>query len=294
MRNSVKKTFIPILFLAALFWSWHHPALSFAEVIPLDFEIDLPQIPKFLSLCMNNDVEGFKKCMDSGEFGSGEDLRLKLEGILFPFLLQRDPDPEMLALLLSSGLDVNIRDSLNETPLMHAIKNNHSPEILSLLLKAGADVDVQNNHGQTPLMSLLLKNGSVENLDLILAASPDLTIKDSLGMPPITYAALISTDPVYVEKLLEAGSPVDIRDKTGKTPLTYAVFLNFNPEIARTLLTWGADPNAKDEDGYTPLCFSTLHPRKAQEIILMLIEWGAQYSEEARGSTGETSVRSTQ
>ncbi len=75
-------------------------------------------------------------------------------------------------LLIAAGADVNLRDSLGETPLHHAIRHIYDVRA-RYLLAHGADVNAKNNQGKTPLAAaraygskkmvrLLQQHGAVE------------------------------------------------------------------------------------------------------------------------------------
>nr|XP_055028011.1 fibronectin type 3 and ankyrin repeat domains protein 1 isoform X2 [Misgurnus anguillicaudatus]XP_055028012.1 fibronectin type 3 and ankyrin repeat domains protein 1 isoform X2 [Misgurnus anguillicaudatus] len=55
-------------------------------------------------------------------------------------------NPEVAAILLQAGADVNVRDKPGKTPLMVAVLNNHE-ELVKLLLDSGADHQMKNEYG---------------------------------------------------------------------------------------------------------------------------------------------------
>lgn len=81
-------------------------------------------------------------------------------------------NPQVLALLLDHGADVNARDKYNSTPL-HDATYNENPDVLDLLIDHSADVNARDVNGNTPLYyadgdenpaikALLLDRGGVE------------------------------------------------------------------------------------------------------------------------------------
>jgi ankyrin repeat protein len=89
--------------------------------------------------------------------------------------------------LLSSGVEVNFdaRDTLIQTPLRDAVRQNHI-ECVWLLLAAGADTNVKNYYGQTPLH--FAARLAPLAFSLLVAASADVDVRDNAGQPPRSYA----------------------------------------------------------------------------------------------------------
>ena len=56
----------------------------------------------------------------------------------------------MVKLLLESGVDINAKNNVGETPLHHAAEFGNS-KIADFLIKAGTDINVRDNEGRTPL-----------------------------------------------------------------------------------------------------------------------------------------------
>ena len=57
---------------------------------------------------------------------------------------------EMVKYLIENGVDVNARNSVNQTALMLAVDNVTDPEYIELLVAAGADVNAEDDNGYTP------------------------------------------------------------------------------------------------------------------------------------------------
>lgn len=60
-----------------------------------------------------------------------------------------NPNPEVIAVLLKAGADVNMKDANGCTPLLWAAWGNQNPEVITTLLEAGADARAKNNQGKT-------------------------------------------------------------------------------------------------------------------------------------------------
>ncbi|GHV40084.1 hypothetical protein FACS1894187_20670 [Synergistales bacterium] len=57
-------------------------------------------------------------------------------------------NPEVTALLLENGVDINAEDADGLTALMLAAYNNSNPEVIALLLKNGANPNVRDSDGK--------------------------------------------------------------------------------------------------------------------------------------------------
>jgi ankyrin repeat protein len=65
------------------------------------------------------------------------------------FAASNNQNPEVIAMLLKAGDDINAKDKNGGTPLMYAAKNNQNPGVITTLLKAGADGKAKNSEGKT-------------------------------------------------------------------------------------------------------------------------------------------------
>jgi ankyrin repeat protein len=62
--------------------------------------------------------------------------------------------PDLVSLLLSKGIDVNVRSCKGETPLFRAARHHDVP-MVRILLDAGADPAVRDDLGETALDIML-------------------------------------------------------------------------------------------------------------------------------------------
>jgi ankyrin repeat protein len=115
----------------------------------------------------------------------------------------RDGDAETARRLLDRGANVNVKGTLDFTPLHWALHMNKR-DLFNVLVDFGADIDTPSIHGDTPLH---------------IAAT-----KGSLEM---------------IGRLLALGAKIDARRKDGQTPLMLAK-ANNNDEAAALLVRLGA------------------------------------------------------
>ncbi|CAM1503283.1 Fc.00g080590.m01.CDS01 [Cosmosporella sp. VM-42] len=78
-----------------------------------------------------------------------------------------------------------------------------------------------------------------------------------------------------LEELLSAGADINAQDSNGTTALHAAIFHD-NKELVKILLEAGADPNIRDGSGATALAAATASLEPADEMLDLLIKYGAE------------------
>jgi ankyrin repeat protein len=171
----------------------------------------------------------------------------------------------VIALLKQNPNLVSSKDSLGYTPLHLAAKYNR-PEIVALLLANGADVNAQagvryvtnyggqQHYGETPLMLALLSYYHKEVVELLVAHGADVNVELNNGSTPLSRAIDLNL-PSDVQILMANGANPDYAIFNGQTTVHRAV-TEHKIEILKVLLDYGADPNAKDLAGHTPMFYT--------------------------------------
>lgn len=106
---------------------------------------------------------------------------------------------QIVKLLMQTGANPNIQSASNGfTALMAALKNPYKsadPEVIKLLVKSGMDVDKQTTHGYTALMfaasgsnTWVTEAHCYEHVTLLLDAGADRTIRDTSGKTALDHA----------------------------------------------------------------------------------------------------------
>jgi len=109
---------------------------------------------------------------------------------------------KLIKYLLKLGADVNITDSLGNTPLHKVVllslfdrlKNKELDEILEVLFTAGSDPNIRNNEGQTPLHIAVKpynekdEKAAMQVTQKLLDYSADPSIEDRLGANCFDYS----------------------------------------------------------------------------------------------------------
>ncbi len=134
-------------------------------------------------------------------------------------------------------------------PLHQAILRK-KPEIAALLLENGADLNLPDAANRTPL-HLAVERADVAMVKILLARHPDLTKRDRTGWTPLHHAA--AKNQVEIARLLlDAGAPPNFLSELGGTPLHEAA-AGAGAEMVQLLLDRGTDPAIRSQPGVTAL-----------------------------------------
>jgi uncharacterized protein len=153
--------------------------------------------------------------------------------------------------LLALGINVNVRGTDRNTPIMEAAYAGHL-DTVKVLLDHGADLSAKKNDGAMP--ASLVRSKEVADLFKNVVDLVDASFKGDLAK---------------VKALIDKGTPVNGLDPTGRSALTEASW-NGKTEVVKLLLEKGADPTIKKPDGQSPLNFAT--DQKHPEIVALLNE----------------------
>ena len=171
--------------------------------------------------------------------------------------------------LLRYGVDVNVRDSGEDTSFLLASWQGHS-DVAKCLLEHGADVELRDQFQNTPL-TLAAGYGSLDAVQFLLEHNADVNSQDSQGQTPLHNSRLgagFKADRAKIARLLlKYGADPNARDHDLQTPLH--LFLHEDLlDMIRILLEHGADLDAEDKDGKTPLQLSS--ERGYEEVTQLL------------------------
>jgi len=143
--------------------------------------------------------------------------------------------------LIDSGVDVNARNHLGHTPLVHVLRHTLNDKIV-LLLKSGASVKSRDHHGETPLMKYIDIHASIELIDVLIEAGSDVNAKSDSGGTPLIHVvgggsifdasriqddSYVSNAMKTVRSLINAGADVNAQTECGKTALMVAALRKF-------------------------------------------------------------------
>lgn len=205
-----------------------------------------------------------------------------------------------MELLIEKGADINARDEMERTPLMHAARaNQNSREAVSLLLKKGADPELIDQDS----MSAVMHAAALKHTDaalLLLDLYPNFVNNPALGLI-IMYHAVKGGDLKVASALVDKQVPLNwdlsialretrriqvhgayrILARNGvfslrRTPLIWAAIEN-NLEMVKLLVERGANPGQEDENGDSPYDLAT-----DQNVVRYLKNATKEYYEKLR------------
>ena len=122
--------------------------------------------------------------------------------------------------LLDSGVDIDVQDSKDYTPLLLALRDYH-PKIAEYLIRNGANLELQNDNDSTPL-AIASFRGYLDIVELLIDSGANV---NAVGKND-NWTALMSAasgDNLEIAKLLvESGADISIVNNDGKTALDIA------------------------------------------------------------------------
>ncbi|MDR2884435.1 MAG: ankyrin repeat domain-containing protein, partial [Deferribacteraceae bacterium] len=179
------------------------------------------------------------------------------------------------AILDVDGVDLNLADYENYSPLYYACKKG-SAEVVRKLVQMGATIDFLSGKDSMPLSHVACLAGRSDLLDVLLDFGLDVNSCNDKGVSLLLAAvsgAQHRVEKAIVALLLDKGADPYIADNQGNTPLHKIVTLRSDTRIVDGLLKWGG----KKRD---------LLDKEILEIVCLLIDNGADL--EAVNSNGFT------
>lgn len=166
-------------------------------------------------------------------------------------LCAQSNDVKFLTFLLDNGADSDLSDLMDNYPLHEACECKNI-EIVKLYIKAKADLNVQNSMKETPLMLSIGFSADQEIAKLLIKTGADLNLKNYQGNTAL-HLAVSRSEPVsenLSKKLIVYGAKIDAVNANKETPLHLAVKAG-NFHVVELLLMCGANVDLRDSSGKT-------------------------------------------
>jgi len=180
---------------------------------------------------------------------------------------------EIVKILLSRGVDVDLASKKKETPLLFAINNNHL-NMVKLLVESGADVNYISNG--SPLLTYACSQGKTQIASYLLEKKADPSKKDKHQNTALHLASCEGNYHELVELLLKNLNNVNEKNGRGKSALYLACDAPSNDKTVDILIAYGAEVNAISPKGATALHVAA--HRGSSSLVRLLLSKGADPS----------------
>ncbi|CAJ1056037.1 ankyrin repeat and SOCS box protein 15 [Xyrichtys novacula] len=172
-----------------------------------------------------------------------------LEGETFLTLAVKDDLVENVKLLLHHGASPHTTNSMNESPLLLAVRAG-SYQMVSTLILGGALVE-QVCLKKWTAMHEASRAGCLDVMELLLQNGGQVSKTDQHGVTPLGIAAEYS-HPDVLELLIKHGADVNAQAPNGDSVL-YDAAGSGNPDCIDILLQHGANPNTRNLSSQLPI-----------------------------------------
>ena len=164
--------------------------------------------------------------------------------------------------LIERGVDPNQRDESGQTGLLIALREPSPKVVEALVASPKVDVEARNSKDESPLMLAALK-GQQDVVKKLIARDADV---NKPGWAPLHYAAT-SGQVAIIKLLLDNYAFIDAQSPNGTTPLMMAAMYG-SPEAVKLLIDEGADLAMKNDQGMTALEFAKRAKRSDAVALL--------------------------
>jgi uncharacterized protein len=156
--------------------------------------------------------------------------------------------------LLDHGASVDVRNTMDQTPLIHAVRDHHT-DLTAILIHAGADVNAVDRT-TVPLLTVASLANDREIVALLQKAGARYASPEDEMMAAATYG-----DAAHIRELIAAGTPVDFAGSNYANPAARETPLMAAAEkgqtlAVRTLIAAGASVTAVDSGHRTALFYA--------------------------------------
>ena len=194
--------------------------------------------------------------------------------------VSRRGKPEVVQAMIDHGADPMSTIANELTPLHQAAAwNVNGPGVMAVLISSGADIEARSSHGTTPLLYAATTFPDLANLEYLLNQGADREAINNNGMNVLFVAASANPSTKVLKYLIDTGSdPVGLDDANGSTAIHVAVVQNPGGiQVIDFLLTQGADINSADAFNQTPLHYA-VDAGRSPDFLEAMIERGADVS----------------
>lgn len=127
-------------------------------------------------------------------------------------------------------MDINIKNTRGDTPLIDAIRNS-TYQIFNFLIDSGADINMTDNYGNTPLM-LCARNKRDEAVEILINSGANINAQNDDGDTPLIICSQYRDKAALktIKILIDNDADWNIIDNLGHTFMVYLTSI-FRKEI---------------------------------------------------------------
>jgi len=207
-------------------------------------------------------------------------------------------DLEQVKLLISKGVDINVKDDEGLTPLHHAIKEGHT-ELARFLIDQDANLNAKEKRWDYAPLHYAIWFENIDIVEVLVNKGVDVNYTPKRDYSPLINAIWCKDKYRYnmVRLLLDHGARFNVKDQEGWTAFRRAakdghhdvieLFVAKGADIStfhmaacmgdldrvKNFVEQGSDVDTKDELGWTPLFWASCMGRT--EVAQFLITKGA-------------------
>ncbi|XXG99626.1 hypothetical protein Hte_005967 [Hypoxylon texense] len=182
--------------------------------------------------------------------------------------------PEMVALLLQHGAEVDPQDENGATPLHLAIRKGFDDTVDILLRQAR--LDIRDDNDATPF-HFAIQYGSIAVVEKIWGLEQKVNADIFTINPPFVLAAE-SRNVDAINFLVGRNSDIiRVADTSGNTAL-HAAALGGNEDVVSALLEHDVEINRRTNSGQTALHYAAKNNSDNVNVVSMILEKGADWS----------------
>jgi len=186
----------------------------------------------------------------------------------------KSKDLEITKYLIANNADINIQNSIGETPLINAIITEKNINIISLLIAAKANINIKSDDGNTALHHSVLKS-SPTIVELLIKNNSNLDIQNNLGETPL-ITAIKRKDQEIATYIINSNANLDLKSLIdGNTAIIHA-FLMQNLTLVDLLINKKADLNILNKINYTLLNYAI--EKNNSNLIVKLFSLNTSYN----------------
>lgn len=199
-------------------------------------------------------------------FGYNPDINARNDGGVTPLLIAIDKSAIRTAgLLIDKGADINVKDRMGKNAIHYLAAAKNATGLLSKLQGSGLDINVKDSTNRTPL-AIAVENNRTDNVEYLLNIGADVNGKDQAGVDLVLVA--YSKSRPMLNLFINRGAKLDVKGPDGKTLLLLGLEKD-DASLIQLLTSKGINVNEQQANGKYPLEFA-IEKRQTANVKTLL------------------------